>query len=62
MTKMHKFWYGYKKYVSVNMKSGLINKIAITVANILDSKALVQEVVLYMQTKVKHAKRTVKIK
>lgn len=32
------FWYGYKKHVSVDMQSGLINKIAITPANITDSK------------------------
>jgi hypothetical protein len=25
-----KFWYGYKKHVSVDMQSGLINKVAIT--------------------------------
>jgi IS5 family transposase len=32
-----KFWYGYKKHVSVDMQTGLINKIAITPANISDS-------------------------
>lgn len=34
----NKFWYGYKKHVSVDMQSGLINKVAITPANVLDSK------------------------
>ena len=33
-----KYWYGYKKHVSVDMQSGLINKVAITPANISDSK------------------------
>jgi transposase, IS5 family len=33
-----KFWYGYKKHVSVDMQSGLINKIAVTPANITDAK------------------------
>ena len=35
-----KFWYGYKKTVSVDMQSGLINKVAITPANVPDSKVL----------------------
>jgi IS5 family transposase len=34
----NKFWYGYKKHVSVDMQSGMINKVAITHANIIDSK------------------------
>jgi IS5 family transposase len=34
----NKFWYGYKKHVSVDMQSGLINKVAITPANVTDSK------------------------
>lgn len=34
----HKFWYGYKKHVSVDMQSGLINKVAITPANVTDAK------------------------
>ena len=34
----NKFWYGYKKNVSVDMQSGMINKVAITHANIIDSK------------------------
>jgi hypothetical protein len=25
-----KFWYGFKKHVSVDMQSGLINKVAVT--------------------------------
>lgn len=33
-----KFWYGYKKHVSVDIQSGLINKVAITPANVPDSK------------------------
>ena len=33
-----KFWYGYKKHVSVDMQSGLINKVAITPANITDAQ------------------------
>ena len=32
-----KFWYGYKQHTSVDMQTGLINKIAITPANITDS-------------------------
>ena len=28
-----KYWYGYKKHVSVDMQSGLINKIKVTTAN-----------------------------
>jgi IS5 family transposase len=32
-----KYWYGYKRHVSVDMGSGLINKIAITPANVSDS-------------------------
>ena len=34
-----KFWYGFKKNVSVDMQSGLINKVAVTSANITDSQA-----------------------
>ncbi len=36
----NKFWYGYKKHVSVDMQSGLINKVAITPANVTDAKGL----------------------
>lgn len=35
-----KYWYGYKKHLSVDMQSGLINKVAITAANIPDAKGL----------------------
>jgi len=35
-----KYWYGYKKHVSVDMQTGLINKVAITPANITDAKGL----------------------
>ena len=33
-----KFWYGYKKHVSVDIQSGLINKVAVTPANVTDAK------------------------
>ena len=33
----HKFWYGYKKHTSADMQSGLINKVAVTPANLPDS-------------------------
>ena len=33
-----KYWYGYKKHASVDMQSGLINKVAVTPANVPDSK------------------------
>ena len=33
-----KFWYGYKKHVSVDMQTGLINKVALTPANVTDSQ------------------------
>lgn len=33
-----KFWYGYKKHVSVDIQSGLINKVAVTKANLTDAK------------------------
>jgi len=36
----NKYWYGYKKHVSVDMQSGLINKIAITPANVIDAEGL----------------------
>lgn len=35
-----KYWYGYKKHTSVDMQSGLINKVAITPANTTDAKGL----------------------
>jgi transposase, IS5 family len=34
------YWYGYKRHLSVDMQSGLINKVAITPANIPDAKGL----------------------
>ena len=33
-----KFWFGFKKHVCVDMQSGLINKVAITSANVTDGK------------------------
>ena len=33
----NKFWYGFKKHVSVDIQSGLINKVAITPANLTDA-------------------------
>ena len=35
-----KFWYGYKEHASVDMQSGLINKIAATPANVTDAEGL----------------------
>ena len=35
-----KFWYGFKRHVSVDMQSGMINKVAVTPANVTDAKAL----------------------
>lgn len=34
-----KFWFGYKRHVNVDMKSGLITKVAVTSANLPDGKA-----------------------
>ena len=39
-TGKNKYWYGYKKHVLVDMQSGLINRVAITPANVPDSKGL----------------------
>ncbi len=36
----NKFWYGFKKHTSVDMQSGMINKVAITKASVIDSKAM----------------------
>lgn len=36
----NKFWYGYKKHVSVDIQSGMINKVAVTAANLTDAKGL----------------------
>ena len=33
-----KYWYGYKKHVSVDMQSGLINKVSVTLANLTDGQ------------------------
>jgi len=35
-----KFWYGYKRHASVDMSSGLINKIPIIPANVTDQSGL----------------------
>lgn len=35
-----KYWLGYKKHVSVDMTLGLINKVAVTPANVPDGKAV----------------------
>lgn len=35
-----KFWYGFKKHTSVDMQSGMINKVAITKASTIDSKGM----------------------
>ena len=34
------FWFGYKRNVAVCMEKGFITKVAITPANVTDSKAL----------------------
>lgn len=36
----NKFWYGYKEHVSVDMQSGLINKVAATPADVTDDRGL----------------------
>jgi len=36
----NKFWFGYKRHVSVDMGSGLIDKIAVTPANVTDQAGL----------------------
>lgn len=36
----NKYWFGYKSHVSVDMQSGMINKISLTPANISDAKGL----------------------
>jgi IS5 family transposase len=35
-----KYWYGYKRHISVDMQSGLINKVMVTPANVTDDKGL----------------------
>ena len=44
----NKFWYGYKKHASVEIQSGLINKVAVTPANVTNAQGF------------KHADSTVK--
>ena len=34
----HKYWFGYKEHVSVDMQSGLINKVAATAAEVTDAQ------------------------
>ena len=34
----HKFWYGFKKHVGVDMQSGMITKVAVTAANVTDAE------------------------
>ena len=34
------YWYGYKQHTSVDMQSGLINKVAITPASVTDARGL----------------------
>jgi transposase, IS5 family len=34
----HQYWYGYKKHASIDMQSGLINKVAVTAANVTDAR------------------------
>lgn len=36
----NKFWYGFKKHASVDMQSGMINKVAVTKASTIDSKGM----------------------
>ena len=52
----NKFWYGYKEHASVDMQSGLINKIAATSAEVTDAKGLKNVFTLnrvpFMQTRV----------
>jgi len=33
----HKFWYGFKKHVGVDMQSGMINRVAVTAADVTDA-------------------------
>lgn len=35
-----KFWYGYKQHTSVDMSSGLVQKVAVTAANVSDAAGL----------------------
>jgi transposase len=38
----NKYWIGYKRNVSVDMSSGMINKVSITMAHITDQKAVAE--------------------
>jgi hypothetical protein len=35
-----KFWFGYKEHASVDAQSGMINKVALTKANITDAQGM----------------------
>jgi IS5 family transposase len=35
-----KFWFGFKEHVSVDMQSGLINRVALTPANVTDARGM----------------------
>jgi IS5 family transposase len=35
-----KFWFGYKEHVSVDAQSGMINKVAVTKANVTDAQGM----------------------
>lgn len=37
----NKIWFGYKRHAAVDMRHGLIGKIAVTAANVLDPQALI---------------------
>jgi IS5 family transposase len=37
----NKFWFGYKEHVSADAQSGMINKVAVTKANITDAQGMV---------------------
>jgi IS5 family transposase len=39
----NKFWYGYKRHNRVDMKQGLITKVAVTSANVSDAQAFIDE-------------------
>lgn len=36
----HKIWFGYKRHEAVDMRYGLVKKVAVTAANVLDFKAV----------------------
>ena len=36
----NKYWYGYKKHISVDIQSGMINKVAVTPANVTDAQGM----------------------